>query len=85
MCFGGEGPRKVIQMLPGNVAIVEGIRGTPESVSLALVSGVAFGDYVSVARGYALEKVDASKARRVIAFLNRAIPDMTQKSLALSR
>lgn len=84
MCLGGEGPRKVIQMLPGNVALVEGMRGTRETVSLAFVSGVVPGDYVSVAHGYAQERLDASDAMKVIRFFTRAIPDMTQKSLALS-
>ncbi len=64
--------------LPAEVVAVEGERatvslgGVRKEVSLALLDGVAVGDFVLVHVGYALEKVDPEEARRTLALFAEA-------------
>lgn len=59
-------PAKVVELRPGGQAIVD-LGGVRKDVSLALVEGVAPGDYVIVHVGYALQKVDPVEAERTLA------------------
>jgi hydrogenase expression/formation protein HypC len=59
-------PAKVVELRGGDQAIVD-LGGVRKDVSVALVEGVAAGDYVIVHVGYALQKVDPVEAERTLA------------------
>jgi hydrogenase expression/formation protein HypC len=59
-------PSLVTEILPDDQAKVN-LGGASKTVSLALVSDVAVGDYVIVHVGYALTKVDPAEAERTLA------------------
>jgi hydrogenase expression/formation protein HypC len=59
-------PSLVTELLPDDQAKVE-LGGVAKTVSLALVSDVAVGDYVIVHVGYALTRVDPAEAARTLA------------------
>jgi hydrogenase expression/formation protein HypC len=59
-------PAKVVELRAGDQAIVD-LGGVRKDVSVALVEGVAAGDYVIVHVGYALQKVDPVEAERTLA------------------
>jgi hydrogenase expression/formation protein HypC len=59
-------PVQVVELLPGEMARVDA-GGVRKEVSLALVDGVAIGDYVILHVGYALQKLDADEAARTLA------------------
>lgn len=59
-------PARVAEILEGDQAVVE-LGGVRKDVSLALVDGVAVGDYVIVHVGYALNKLDPEEAERTLA------------------
>ena len=59
-------PAKVVEMRAGEQAVVD-LGGVRKEISLALVEGVAAGDYVIVHVGYALQKVDPAEAERTLA------------------
>jgi hydrogenase expression/formation protein HypC len=56
---------RVEQVLADDLAVVE-IGGVRKTVSLALVDGVAEGDYVIVHVGFALTRLDADEARKTL-------------------
>ena len=56
-------PARVVERFDGNRAIVD-LDGVRKEISLALVEGVAPGDYVIVHVGYALNRLDADEAER---------------------
>jgi len=58
-------PARVVELLPGDAARID-LSGVRKDVSLALVDGVAVGDYVIVHVGYALAKLDAAEAARTL-------------------
>ncbi|MDA8190853.1 HypC/HybG/HupF family hydrogenase formation chaperone [Acidiferrobacter thiooxydans] len=58
-------PMRVEQVLADDLAVVE-IGGVRKTVSLALVDGVAEGDYVIVHVGFALTRLDADEARKTL-------------------
>ena len=58
-------PAKVVEMRAGEQAVVD-LGGVRKEISLALVEGVATGDYVIVHVGYALQKVDPAEAARTL-------------------
>ena len=59
-------PARVVELRPGDQAVID-LGGVRKEVSLALVEGVAPGDYVIVHVGYALQKVDPEEAARTLA------------------
>ncbi|MHB1608565.1 MAG: HypC/HybG/HupF family hydrogenase formation chaperone [Acidiferrobacter thiooxydans] len=58
-------PMRVEQVLADDLAVVE-IGGVRKTVSLALVDGVAEGDYVIVHVGFALTRLNADEARKTL-------------------
>lgn len=59
-------PVQVIELLPGDQAVVD-LGGVRKEISLALVDGVAAGDYVILHVGYALQKLDRDEAEKTLA------------------
>jgi hydrogenase expression/formation protein HypC len=59
-------PSLVTELLPDDQAKVS-LGGVTKTISLALVSDVAPGDYVIVHVGYALTKVDPDEAEKTLA------------------
>ena len=64
-------PAQVVELREGDCAVVD-LAGVRKEISLALVDGVAVGDYVIVHVGYALSKVDPDEARRTLDLLDEA-------------
>ena len=59
-------PAQVVELREGDNALVD-LAGVRKEISLALVEGVAVGDYVIVHVGYALNKLDPDEAARTLA------------------
>ncbi|MBC7950222.1 MAG: HypC/HybG/HupF family hydrogenase formation chaperone [Rhodospirillaceae bacterium] len=59
-------PSLITELLPNDEAKVD-LGGVTKTISLALVSDVAAGDYVIVHVGYALTKVDPEEAAKTLA------------------
>jgi hydrogenase expression/formation protein HypC len=59
-------PVKVVELKDGDLAVVD-LGGVRKEVSLALVDGVAEGDYVILHVGYALTRLDPAEAERTLA------------------
>jgi hydrogenase expression/formation protein HypC len=59
-------PARVVELRAGDQATID-LGGVRKEISLALVEGVAPGDYVIVHVGYALQKVDPEEAARTLA------------------
>ncbi len=59
-------PMRVERILPEELAVVE-MGWVRKTVSLALVDGVAEGDYVIVHVGFALTRLDADEAHKTLA------------------
>ena len=62
-------PARVTQLHGDATATVE-LGGVRQRVSMALVDGVAEGDYVVVHVGYALTRLDRDEAQRTLAALS---------------
>ena len=58
-------PARVVA-LPGADEAVVDLAGVRKRISLALVDGVAVGDYVIVHVGYALTRLDPDEAQRTL-------------------
>lgn len=58
-------PVRVVELKEGDMGIVD-LGGVRKDVSLALVDGVAVGDYVILHVGYALTRLDPDEARRTL-------------------
>lgn len=58
-------PAQVTDLLDDDMARVD-LGGTAMEVSLALVEGVAVGDYVIVHVGHALQRLDEEEARKTL-------------------
>lgn len=58
-------PARVAEILENDLAIVE-LGGVRKEISLALVDGVAMGDYVIVHVGYALNRLDPEEAEKTL-------------------
>jgi hydrogenase expression/formation protein HypC len=56
----------VAEILEGDQAVVD-LGGVRKDISLALLDGVAVGDYVIVHVGYALSRLDPEEAQRTLA------------------
>ncbi|MFC0239323.1 HypC/HybG/HupF family hydrogenase formation chaperone [Rhodopseudomonas telluris] len=61
-------PAEVIELLPEQMARVS-LDGVSKVISVALVEGVAVGDYVVVHVGFALTRIDPEEARQTLALL----------------
>lgn len=59
-------PARVVEMPDADTAIVD-LGGVRKDVSLALIEGVAVGDYVIVHVGFALNKLDPEEAEKTLA------------------
>lgn len=59
-------PARVVEVAEGDNAVVD-LGGVKKQISLALVEGVAIGDYVIVHVGYALNKLDPEEAEKTLA------------------
>jgi hydrogenase expression/formation protein HypC len=59
-------PARVVDLPEADTAIVD-VGGVRKRISLALVDGVAVGDYVIVHVGYALTRLDPDQAERTLA------------------
>lgn len=59
-------PTQVVELLENDGAVVE-LGGVRKEISLALVDGVAVGDYVIVHVGYALNRLDPEEAEKTLA------------------
>lgn len=59
-------PARVAEILENDMAIVD-VGGVRKTISLALVDGVAVGDYVIVHVGYALNRLDPEEAAKTLA------------------
>ena len=58
-------PAQVVELRDGEEALVE-TGGVRKAISLALVDGVAVGDWVIVHVGYALQRLDPDEAERTL-------------------
>ena len=58
-------PAQVVELRPDDNALVD-LAGVKKGISLALVEGVAVGDYVIVHVGYALNKLDPEEAAKTL-------------------
>ncbi|HMT79362.1 MAG TPA: HypC/HybG/HupF family hydrogenase formation chaperone [Azonexus sp.] len=58
-------PAQVVELRDGDIALVD-LAGVKKEISLALVEGVAIGDYVIVHVGYALNKLDPDEAEKTL-------------------
>ena len=56
-------PAQVVELRPDDNALVD-LAGVKKEISLALLDGVAVGDYVIVHVGYALNKLDPEEAEK---------------------
>ena len=59
-------PARIVEIGEADLALVD-LAGVHKEISLALVEGVAVGDYVIVHVGYALQKLDPEEAARTLA------------------
>jgi hydrogenase expression/formation protein HypC len=59
-------PVRVVELRGEDTAVVD-LDGIRKEISLALVDGVALGDYVILHVGYALSRLDPEEAERTLA------------------
>ncbi|GIK24051.1 MAG: hydrogenase assembly protein HupF [Betaproteobacteria bacterium] len=59
-------PVKVVELHEGDQATVD-VGGVRKEISLALVDGIAVGDYVILHVGYAIQKLDPEEAEKTLA------------------
>jgi hydrogenase expression/formation protein HypC len=64
-------PVRVVELRDGDNAIID-LAGIRKEISLALVDGVAVGDYVILHAGYALTRLDPAEAERTLALFRAA-------------
>jgi hydrogenase expression/formation protein HypC len=64
-------PARVVELPDPDAAVVD-VGGVRKRISLALVDGVAPGDYVIVHVGYALTRLDPAEAERTLALFAEA-------------
>ena len=62
-------PVKVVEMRDGDQAMVD-VGGVRKEISLALVDGIAVGDYVILHVGYAIQKLDLEEAEKTLALFS---------------
>ncbi len=64
-------PVRVVELLGDSAALVD-LDGIRKEISLALLDGVAVGDYVIMHVGYALARLDPEEAERTLALFAAA-------------
>jgi hydrogenase expression/formation protein HypC len=64
-------PVRVVELVGSDDAVVD-LGGIRKQISLALVDGVAVGDYVILHVGYALSKLDADEAEKTLTLFREA-------------
>jgi len=64
-------PARIVALPEPDAALID-VGGVRKRVSLALVDGVAVGDYVIVHVGYALARLDPGEAQRTLALFAEA-------------
>jgi hydrogenase expression/formation protein HypC len=64
-------PARVVELPEAEAAVID-VGGVQKRISLALVDGVAVGDYVIVHVGYALTRLDPDEAERTLAMFAEA-------------
>ena len=64
-------PARVVELLPGDMARVD-VGGGRKDCSLALVDGIALGDFVVLHVGYAIQRLDPDEAERTLALFAEA-------------
>ena len=64
-------PARVVALVDPEAALID-LGGVQKTISLALVDGVAVGDYVIVHVGYALTRLDPEEAERTLALFAQA-------------
>ena len=64
-------PARVVALPEPDAALID-VGGVRKRVSLALLDGVAIGDYVIVHVGYALTRLDPEEAERTLALFAEA-------------
>jgi hydrogenase expression/formation protein HypC len=64
-------PARVVALVAPDSALID-LGGVRKEISLALVDGIAPGDYVIVHVGYALARLDPQEARRTLALFAEA-------------
>ena len=72
-------PVKVVELLEGDQATVD-VGGVRKDISLALVDGIAVGDYVILHVGFAIQRLDAEEAEKTLALFAEldAVPTETE-------
>lgn len=63
-------PAQIVELLDGEQALVD-MGGVRKAISLALVDGIAVGDYVIVHVGYALNRLDLEEAQKTLELFAR--------------
>ena len=61
-------PARVVELTGNDQAVIE-LGGIRKTISLALVDGIAPGDYVIVHVGYALTRLDPAQAEATLALM----------------
>ena len=64
-------PARVVALPEPETALID-VAGVRKRISLALVEGVAIGDYVIVHVGYALTRLDPEEAEKTLALMAEA-------------
>ena len=59
-------PVRVVELLDGDMALVD-VGGVRKDISLALVDGIAVGDYVILHVGFAIQRLDPQEAEKTLA------------------
>ncbi len=67
-------PVRIVELKGDDAAIVD-LDGIRKEISLALLDGVAVGDYVILHVGYALTRLDPVEAERTLALFRAAVVD----------
>jgi hydrogenase expression/formation protein HypC len=73
-------PAEVVELLEGELAEVE-VGGVRNRVSLALVDGVAVGDYVIVHTGFAITRLDVEEAEKTLALFDEIADHLGRPSV----
>ncbi len=63
-------PAKVVELRADDNAVID-LAGVRKEISLALVDGVAVGDYVIVHVGFAIQRLDEESAKETLATFER--------------
>ena len=69
-------PAQVVALPEPDIALID-VGGVRKRISLALVEGVAVGDYVIIHVGYALTRLDPHEAARTLAVFAQAASEQS--------